>query len=161
MKFVVTILVITSLSVEVVRADFWFGYEKKPRPLDGKLQCYQCDSNLEAQNKVETPVCKMNRWKLANSTEKRNMMTYCPKRMSAFCMLVVDEHRTIRGCYGLHYKDRSRPHYGCFRMGEKNPYRVCLCNSNLCNGVVRLTAGRYLVVGFVLIVVYVAHKSLK
>lgn len=160
MKFVVSVLVIASLSLGVVRAAFWFGKEKKP-PLEGTLRCYQCDTKIEKEQKLAMPVCKMDRWKLANSSEKRNMMTHCPRRMSSYCMLVVHKDRTIRGCYGLRYKDGSRPHYGCFRMGEDDPKRVCLCNSDLCNAAGRSTGGRCLVGALVLVVLILSAQFIK
>lgn len=106
-----------------------FNYRSNERKLDGTLRCYQCASSKT--NALD--VCNLKLWKHTNGTEKRQMITQCPRALSAFCHLLVVKggDRAVRGCSGPRYIDGKLAHIGCFTMDKTN--RVCLCNTNLCN----------------------------
>lgn len=112
-----------------------FDDEHEPKEGDGSLRCYQCNSS-EAEDPAKSP-CHLDNWRQASAPTKRNMVMQCPRSRSSFCHLMLGLHKseTVRGCSGLHYENGKKAYIGCFFMGDE--YRVCLCDSNLCNSASR------------------------
>lgn len=119
---------------------WWFDDYHTPRPRDGSLRCYQCNSTEEMD--LLQPLCPLEFWKHANVTEKRNMIMQCPRKSSAFCHLVISSVKTLRGCSGPTYENGRPAHIGCFSMG--NDSRVCLCDDSLCNQASTLSPSYYI-----------------
>lgn len=126
------------------------NYRSEMRELDGSLRCYQCAS----RSTNDLDVCNLNLWKHTNGTEKRKMITQCPKALSAFCHLVVVSggDRALRGCSGPRYISKQLAHEGCFTMDKRN--RVCLCNTNLCNTTNKVVSLKSKIILFVLVCIF-------
>lgn len=110
----------------------FFSRNQKPRVLDGTLKCYTCAT--EPGDSVNMDMCAVGNWKHANSSEKHEKVTQCPRVVSAFCHMAVDTTRqlTIRGCSGAYYLNGDKAHVGCF-LADSGDKRVCLCDTELCN----------------------------
>lgn len=145
MKASFTVFIICIAILNHLTHGWWFDDDHTPRPRDGTLRCYQCNSTEEKETKE--PLCHLENWKHANVTEKRNMIMQCPRRKSAFCHLVLDYQNktTVRGCSGPTYDNNNPAHTGCFSMDAADLSRACLCDSNLCNLAASPTSSYYTV----------------
>lgn len=118
-------------TIVIACAVFWFTVQfglLETRTPDGSLRCYQCEAKADDKDNI----CSLHNWKFSNITQKRDMIMQCPRRMSYFCHIVIQEgtNATIRGCSRGTYINGKEAHIGCFYMDTK---RACLCDTNLCN----------------------------
>lgn len=139
----------------------WIPSDELPgRPQDGKLKCYECNSDVK-------PLCSQNKWKFANQTVRRVMEKQCPRRVSAFCYIKKFQNDssefTMRGCFRDRFKGGIKASVGCFNMGTV--YRVCLSTGPLSNSAHRtfrvlpsLTDNSLLVVAFYFITSHIRSR---
>lgn len=70
-------------------------------------------------------------WTYANDQQRRDYIFHCPSSLSAWCVNVMTDKHTVRGCSGPSGINKA----GCFHVvnEKKTVSKVCLCKKELCN----------------------------